>query len=134
MSVSHLRNLISSHTLSCLVKISSPLRDLLLMPALDHGAEIANRELDGEIDGLEDHGEPQIPAGDDGDERAGTAAHGQSVGHLGVACRGVEVGAAQEGEGEYEREEDHAEADVGPESADQVEETEDAHELKLLLV
>jgi hypothetical protein len=113
---------------------------LLLLPlagALDHGAQIADRDLEGEVESSEHDGEEDPPAGQGSDEEEGTSRdlHPACIGHLArvgrggrEGCRVVPVGGGEEGEGQREREEDDHEGYVGSERADQVHQAQETHE------
>lgn len=98
------------------------------MLALDVLTQVADGELEGEIDRLEEHGEPEVPSYHAGGEGAGAFSDEHAVAVGDVAGGRVPVGGREEAEGDDEEQEDDDQADVGAQGADHVHQTQQTHE------
>lgn len=98
-----------------------------LAGALDDGREIADGDLDGEIESGKHDGGEDVPAEDACDKRKASASLDHSCGFRGVAHGAVPEASGEEREGRNEGEEDHDEDNVGADGQDEVDQAHDSH-------
>ena len=100
------------------------------MPALvprHDGRQVAEGQLDGEVNRRQHEAQQDPPAHDAGEEGEGAAGDLQLPGQRGGAVVGLEESAREADEGHHEPEEEEHESHVGPERRDHEEKAEEAH-------
>lgn len=124
----------------CRISLLLLLGLLPLTGTLDHSAEITNRDLEGEVKRSEHDGEEDPPATHVSDERecassdktfgggGSMCGSGGRLGTMAVSDGKVPVCTGQAAESEDEGEEDQGKDNVGPERADEVDQTQQSHE------